>query len=361
MDAGTSPREGDIQYYYLTLNNNAGPGTATGVRVTDMLPTGLQFVSATPGSGTTYDPVTGIWNVGTLAKGANTTLQIQTRIVGAAGQILTNTASITAADQFDYKSNNNIASKTTTIVDASLFASGKSFTAVEGASLNQVVASFTDLDPGAMASYFTTTIDWGDGAMSPGTVAVNGQGGFDVAGAHAYQHFGFYSVTVGINDFGGSTATAFSSANVSDAPMHATGTTFLASAGSSFTRTVATFTDDNPLAVIGDYTATINWGDGTPTGSGTISVNSGGGFQVDGTHIYASENTFQVDITIHGVGVGGSTTSTTSTAQVVQSLAAAGLNISTVEGVPFSGDVANFIVADPCIDDERLHRVDRLG
>ena len=120
MDASNSPRQGDLQYYYLTINNSAGPGTATGVQVTDMLPNGLRFVSATPGSGTSYNSATGIWTVGTLTKGASVNLQIVGQVVGAAGQNVTNTASITAAEQFDYKVNNNTASRTLTIFGGTL-------------------------------------------------------------------------------------------------------------------------------------------------------------------------------------------------------------------------------------------------
>ena len=52
--------------------------------------------------------------------------------------------------------------------------------------------------------------------------------------------------------------------------------------------TVATFTDANPNATASDFTATIDWGDGTST-SGTVVAQSGGSFAVDGTHTYADE------------------------------------------------------------------------
>ncbi len=76
-----SPREGEQpQYYFLTLSN-AGPGVATGVQVTDLLPAGLLFVSGHPAAGTSYEPLTGVWTVGTLAAGANVQLQIITRVI----------------------------------------------------------------------------------------------------------------------------------------------------------------------------------------------------------------------------------------------------------------------------------------
>jgi uncharacterized repeat protein (TIGR01451 family) len=77
---------------------NAGPDAATGVQVTDLLPAGLTFVSATPSQGT-YNQATGLWTVGTINSGANATLQI-TATVTAVGTTA-NTAQLTAADQFD--------------------------------------------------------------------------------------------------------------------------------------------------------------------------------------------------------------------------------------------------------------------
>jgi len=53
-----TPNVGDQITFTVTLNN-AGPDDATGVQVTDLLPAGLSFVSATPGQGT-YDSNTGL-------------------------------------------------------------------------------------------------------------------------------------------------------------------------------------------------------------------------------------------------------------------------------------------------------------
>ncbi len=56
---------------------NDGPSPATGVEITDLLPSGLDYVSDNPSQGT-YDDLTGVWDFGmtTLAVGAMATLEI---------------------------------------------------------------------------------------------------------------------------------------------------------------------------------------------------------------------------------------------------------------------------------------------
>ncbi|MFD0598320.1 DNRLRE domain-containing protein [Catellatospora coxensis] len=80
---------------------NAGPAGATGVAVTDQLPSGLTFVSAAPTQGT-YTSATGLWSVGSLAAGASATVQIVAR-VATTGQ-KTNTAQVSAASPADVDS-----------------------------------------------------------------------------------------------------------------------------------------------------------------------------------------------------------------------------------------------------------------
>ncbi len=77
---------------------NAGPDQATNVAVTDILPSGLTFVSSTPSQGT-YNNTTGVWAVGSINNGANATLQIVATVAIAGAK--TNSAQITASDQFD--------------------------------------------------------------------------------------------------------------------------------------------------------------------------------------------------------------------------------------------------------------------
>jgi predicted outer membrane repeat protein len=83
-----------------------------------------------------------------------------------------------------------------------------------------------------------------------------------------------------------------------DAPITATGATFGATEGVTFTGTVATFTDPDPASTAAEYSATIDWGDSTPTTPGTISGTPGGPFTVSGTHMYAEQGTYAVTVVI---------------------------------------------------------------
>ena len=93
--------------YTLTLTNN-GPGVATGVTVSDKLPTGVRFVKA-EGDGT-YDSATGVWDLSdaTLAKGDVKTITITVDITGeGAGTLVTNVARISRQDQAGDDPTNN--------------------------------------------------------------------------------------------------------------------------------------------------------------------------------------------------------------------------------------------------------------
>ena len=95
--------------------------------------------------------------------------------------------------------------------------------------------------------------------------------------------------------------------------FQATGIPVSATAGVQFSGTVATFTEAVPYTHASDYTATINWGDGTAT-TGTVSAASGGGFAVGGSHTYANGGAYATSVTI--TDVQGATATATSTATV---------------------------------------------
>ncbi|WP_134396940.1 DUF11 domain-containing protein, partial [Flavobacterium psychrophilum] len=103
-----SPQIGCDVTFTLTASN-AGPGNATNTKVTDLLPSGYTFVSATPSAGT-YNSVTGVWDVGLLNIGAVPTLQI-VATVNPSGVYL-NTATIASGDIVDINATNDSSSVT---------------------------------------------------------------------------------------------------------------------------------------------------------------------------------------------------------------------------------------------------------
>jgi hypothetical protein len=173
------------------------------------------------------------------------------------------------------------ATSTATVADAPLTVKGATIAGTEGASAAGVVATFTD--PGTAAD-FTATINWGDGSTSSGTVAAAAAGGFQVTASHTYVDEGTYPTTITVKDDGGSTATGTGSAKIADAALTA-GLVKAPCASSPCTATFG-FTDANPGATVADFTATINWGDGS-TSAGVVTP-AAPGFVVTGSHTYAA-------------------------------------------------------------------------
>jgi hypothetical protein len=154
----------------------------------------------------------------------------------------------------------------------------------------------------------TPVIHWGDGQTSNATVTQP----FTISGSHTYREAGVYNGSVSYEDDCGSHEAAFQ-AKVADAALSATGVPLSTTAGTQFSGEVATFTDANPYGIASDYTATVNWGDGTIT-TGTIASAAGGGFTVMGSHTYAGGGAYTLSIAIDDVG--GSVATAASTAAV---------------------------------------------
>ena len=170
-------------------------------------------------------------------------------------------------------------------------------TAVEGQDTGSVaVATFTDPGGPELAGDYSASIDWGDGTTTTGTITLS-SGTYSVSGDHIYaeesapDHVGSnpYVIVVTINHEAAPIATANTSATVSDPAVVATGGfTFTAVEGvPSATQTVATFTDPGGAESLSDYSAMIDWGDGTAPTPGAISL-SGGVYTVQGSHTYAT-------------------------------------------------------------------------
>jgi hypothetical protein len=224
---------------------------------------------------------------------------------------------------------------------------------VEGQSLiNTTVAIFTDPLGNESVAKYSATINWGDGATSPGTVQANSSGGFDVLGSHTYGEEGSFTLSVSLTDLDASSGSASSPVTVGDVALAAIGVSFSGTEGATFTGQVTSFNDGDLGAPLSDFTsgsggALIDWGDGATTAA-VISQPGGIGtaFIVSGSHTYLEDGSYLLQITV--TDKGGSTAS----AGPAAAIADAGLTVTegaiqAIKGVAFSGQVATFADASP--------------
>ena len=109
---GPDPVVAGDQVTYTLAIANAGPSTATGVTVTDPIPAGTTFVSATGGGSHSAGTVT--WNLGSLASGASTNVQLVVAVDSGRVADLSNTATV-ATSTTDPVPGNNDSTQTTTV------------------------------------------------------------------------------------------------------------------------------------------------------------------------------------------------------------------------------------------------------
>jgi hypothetical protein len=196
------------------------------------------------------------------------------------------------------------------VADAPISAAGVKFCAIEGIDSSGTVATFTDPDTSATPAEYAATIQWGDGSSSAGTITGSG-GKFTVSGSHSYADEGLLHMAVTITDVDtpANTATVSGTADVSDAALKAAGTNTVSP--THFSGMVATLTDANKTTSSkSDFKATINWGDGSHTSSGTV-AGSGGTYTISGSHAYCHSGPYTIKV--HIVDDGKRTANATST------------------------------------------------
>ncbi len=181
------------------------------------------------------------------------------------------------------------------------------FQPIEGQQFSEVVGA------AAPRKGTTPTIDWGDGT-TPSSGKVEADTG-QLTGTHTYANEGIYDGSFTYTNSDGSPETRPFDVKVQDAPITATGVPASATAGVAVKAKVATFTHANPAGAASDYTATITWGDGSSSTTGTVSAAAGGGFEVTGSHTYATAGRYTTSVAINDVG--GAKATATSSANVV--------------------------------------------
>ncbi|MCO5044277.1 MAG: hypothetical protein M9935_03215 [Kiritimatiellae bacterium] len=101
-----SPLLGSNVQFMVTVSN-AGPSATTSAQLTDVWPAGLQLLSHTASQGT-FAPSSNVWNIGSLAVGAQATLTLNAALTtSVVGVYITNVAHISSAALPDLNPNNN--------------------------------------------------------------------------------------------------------------------------------------------------------------------------------------------------------------------------------------------------------------
>jgi hypothetical protein len=284
---------------------------------------------------------------------------------GVATAVKPGTSTITATFQTNTATTSGTA--TLTVLEPTITPTGTTFTVTQGIPFSgTTVASFTDSDPNDAASLFSARITWGDGSSSPSSaVTVKASpttpGTFLVEGQHTYDGAGpTYPVTVTISAPNHTSSTGFTvTSTATVAPELSANSPNLSlvqgvplPAYPSSGGVVASFGDMNPNDKASndggpqDFSATIDWGDGTTT-VGQV-FGGPGSFQVydAGKHFYQNATVppaqpYPLKVTI----TDKSSTAVlviTGQATVAPELSANSPNLSLVQGVPFAGIVASF-------------------
>lgn len=125
-----------------------------------------------------------------------------------------------------------------------------------------------------------------------------------------------------------------------ESPVTVTASAVSATEGGAFTGTVATVGGDSDSSPA-DYSAQIDWGDGT-TSAGTVNPDG----SVTGTHTYSEEASYPVTTTVTDGDASSNTASGSATATVTDApLSASGTDASTRPA--FSGTIASFTDPNP--------------
>ena len=188
-----------------------------------------------------------------------------------------------------------------------LFLKADNIVSTPQASFSGEVALLVDTNPLALLPDFNTSavsvqINWGDNtAPSSGTITGTViPGVFEVIGTHTFTQLGSFTTQITATDQNGSQANAFGTAFVTVAPLTIAPNAVSAVAGTQFTLPVANFADTSTSDTMGDFSALIEWGDGTSSTGAVVGGN--GAFTVVGTHTYNVPGAYVTTVTVIGLG-----------------------------------------------------------
>jgi uncharacterized repeat protein (TIGR01451 family) len=115
-DSADPVQAGGALVYTIQVHNN-GPSAATNVVVTDPLPAGLTFVSATPAQASGPNPL--VWNLGTIAANTTKTITVNATVAANVSGTINNTVQATT-DTPETNTGNNSDSEPTLVINPAI-------------------------------------------------------------------------------------------------------------------------------------------------------------------------------------------------------------------------------------------------
>ncbi len=197
-----------------------------------------------------------------------------------------------------------------TITSGQIVGQGVNIFPIVNVAYTGTIATFQDLGGAEPVADYTVTINWGDGTSTPPNTPPNvvtfAGGTFTVTGTHTYTNVGSFTITTTVTNNLGGTAVLTGTAIVSPLPPNplVPGTSFpvKATAGTLLPSTaLVTFTNGATPLAVGDYSAFLNWGDGSAIAPATIVLNTTT-FTVSGSHNFAQAGTYTITVQIDAPG-----------------------------------------------------------
>lgn len=111
----STPVQGGTVIFTITATRDNTTQNATGVKVTDILPTGLTYLSNTAGTGTFYTPGTGVWTIGSALGGNTNSISLTITARADSAGVMSNVASLTASNEIDTDASDNSGSACVTV------------------------------------------------------------------------------------------------------------------------------------------------------------------------------------------------------------------------------------------------------
>src|SRR6185437_3057447 len=168
------------------------------------------------------------------------------------------------------------------------------------------IATFTDPAGAEPVADYAGVIDFGDGSGTVSGMVVNvGGNNFRVdAPPHTYVEEGAYTINVSVTHDAAATLTVAGAAiTVNEVQLTnfvvAAPVTGIAEGTNAGPLVLGTFTDPAGAEPVANYTATIDWGDGSGVHAGTVTNSGGNNFTIqDATHLFIEEGNNTLTVTV---------------------------------------------------------------